>query len=230
MINAEAIQDLVIYILSSEGTTAATNDRTVDIPMDVDIPLFVKDDFGEFYRALFETAYNREGQNVVFREYAGSISNCDPCSADPLTPQEQIEAGVFWPLDDSTRGDLSFRSDLPVYLTRLHVRYTRDKFPEDLQFHTQPDQGLFQGRYVLRYPFLGKPQCKEASTEEGVYMPGYDKAQFEQYRRSLPRRFEQEARTLSRLTGWDITEIRQKMQAQQPFQYSEEWWQQFWRQ
>jgi hypothetical protein len=82
-----------------------------------------------------------------------------------------------------------------VFITRIHVRYTRDTFPEDLAFKETPNQNFFQGRYVIRHPFKGKITCTAGR----------------KYVQSLPRRFEQEAQTLARLTNWDIQEIRRKM-------------------
>jgi hypothetical protein len=201
MVNARQAQDLIVYILSSEGQAEVTNYRTVKVPTDAEIPLFVKDEFGDFYKAMFETAYNREGQNVAFMEYAWNMAGCDPCSADPLNPDELRQAGVFWlnPNEYST-----------VFLTRLHVRYARDKFPEDLMFQQTGNQESFQGRYVMRHPFTGEANCRA----------GWE------YRRSLRQRFEQEAQTLARLTGWDIQEIRRRLPSLQVQGLS--WWEQFW--
>jgi hypothetical protein len=191
MVNAETAQDLIVYILSPEGQAEVTNYRTVKMPTDAEVPVFVKDEFSDFYKSTFETAYNREDKKVAFMEYAWDMAGCDPCSADPLTPEELRQAGVFWadPPSDSPFARPS------VFLTRLHVRYTRDRFPEDLMFHTTNNREFFQGRYIMRHAFMG-----EASCEQG-----------RQYQRSLPRRYEQEAQTLARLTGWNIQEIRQKL-------------------
>jgi hypothetical protein len=82
-----------------------------------------------------------------------------------------------------------------VFITRLHIRYNRDKFPEDLTFKETSNQELFQGRYVLRHAFKGEMNC-EAGKE---------------YQRSLRPRFEKEAQTLASLTGWNIADIRRKM-------------------
>ena len=51
---------------------------------------------------------------------------------------------------------------LPVMVTRLHVRYTAETFPEDLMFQeTRPEN--FQARYVLRHPWKGRPtECPAA--------------------------------------------------------------------
>jgi hypothetical protein len=217
MINAGTAQDLVVYILSPKGQAEVVNYRTVNVPSDANVPLFVKEEFGKVYPALFNTAYNREGRNIVFREYAWNMSNCDPCSADPLTPEELREAGIFW-MDDPSQSQPQPRSGRfappwisnNVFITRLHVRYTRDKFPEDLVFHETSNQQNFQGRYVLTHPYKGEMSCSTGK----------------QYQRSLPARFEKEAQTLAQLTGWNISDIRQKMNLLQP--RPEQWWKKLW--
>ncbi|WP_375496661.1 DUF2330 domain-containing protein [uncultured Nostoc sp.] len=204
MINAKTEQDLIVYILSPQGEAQITNYRTVKIPSNVNIPVFIKNEFGEFYKSLFQTAYTKEGKRVGFLEYAWDMGSCDPCAADPLTQEELKEAGVFW-LNDNSLSKLTkvkpIRKFAPpplnsnVFISRLHVRYTRDTFPEDLIFLQTANRELFQGRYVLQYPFEGELKC-EAGKE---------------YKRSLPKRFEQEAQTLAKLTNGNIQDIRNKM-------------------
>jgi hypothetical protein len=201
MINATTEQDLIIYILSPQGQAEITNYRTVKIPSDANVPLFVKDKFGEFYKSLFQTVYTKEDRKVGFLEYAWDMGSCDPCSADPLTQEELKQAGVFW-LDDNSGSNApvppSFRRSFPrssVFISRLHVRYTRDKFPEDLIFQQTANSESFQGRYVLQHPFQGELKCQAGR----------------EYKRSLPKRFEQEAQTLAKLTNWNIQDIRNKM-------------------
>jgi hypothetical protein len=53
MINANAAQDLLIYVLSPQGQTEVTNYRTVKVPSETEIPVFVKNEFSDFYRAMF---------------------------------------------------------------------------------------------------------------------------------------------------------------------------------
>ncbi|MBD1848122.1 DUF2330 domain-containing protein [Cyanobacteria bacterium FACHB-63] len=207
MINAQTAQDLIVYILSPKGQAEVTNYRTVKVPSDAEVPLFVKDEFSRFYKSMFEKSYDREDRKVAFLEYAWNMSNCDPCSAEPLSPEELRQAGVFW-LNGSEPARMPrgfrrpvFNSD--VFITRLHVRYTRDKFPEDLMFQDTNNQETFQGRYVLRHPFRGETSC----------------AAGRRYQRSLRQRFEEQAQTLARLTGWNIDEIRKKqpqVQSQAP--------------
>ena len=198
MTNAQAAQDLIVYILSPQGQAEVTNYRTVKVPSDAEVPLFVKDEFSDFYKATFATAYDREGRNVAFLEYAWDMAGCDPCSAEPLTPDELKQAGAFWVASDTPTN---------VFLTRLHVRYTRDRFPEDLTFQTTNNRESFQGRYILRHSFTGQPTCRA----------GWD------YQRSLPRTLEQQSQTLARLTGWNIRSIREKLPQMQS--YVLPWWQ-----
>lgn len=189
MMNAQGAQDLVVYLMTPDGQAELTNYRTVKIPSDVNIPTFVEDRFGEFYSALFDRSYDRENKEVAFLEYAWSMAGCDPCSAEPLNAEELRQAGVFWVAPGSSFGETN------VFITRLHVRYSRGKFPEDLAFQQTNNQAFFQGRYVMQHPFLGEATCSAG----------------QEYRRSLPQRFEQEAQTLARLTGWDINDIRQQL-------------------
>ena len=201
MVNATAAQDLVVYVLSPKGQAEITNYRTVNVPSDAEIPVYVKDEFGDFYKAMFQTAYDREDKKVAFREYAWDMDSCDPCSAEPLNPEELKKAGVFW---------LTPNAPNNVFITRLHVRYTRDKFPEDLMFQETSNRQQFQGRYILRHPFTGEMKC-EAGRE---------------YRRSLNQRFEQEAQTLAKLTGWKVQDIRKKTNIIQGENVP--WWRNIW--
>lgn len=186
-INAQGEQDLIVYLLSPKGQTQLTNYRTVKVPSDVDIPEFVQQEFSDFYKSMFATAYAKENKKVAFLEYAWDMANCDPCSADPLSPDELKQAGVFWLEDPSSTN---------VFISRIHVRYTRDRFPEDLQFQETGDRQLFQGRYVIRHPYKEEMNCRAAST----------------YKASVRQRQETEAQTLAKLTGWDINDIRQKIE------------------
>ncbi|MBE9212190.1 DUF2330 domain-containing protein [Plectonema cf. radiosum LEGE 06105] len=213
MVNSTSEQDLIAYILSSKGQTELTNYRTVKVPSEVNIPVYVKEEFGNFYKSMFQTSYTKEDKKVAFLEYAWDMGNCDPCSADPLNREELIDAGVFW-LDDNSSGIVppGFRGGFPssnVFVTRLHVRYTRDKFPEDLMFQETSNRDSFQGRYVLQHPFTGETNCSAAR----------------QYQKSLRNRFEKEAQTLAKLTNWNIQDIRQKMKIEG--QVSSSFWQTF---
>jgi len=97
-----------------------------------------------------------------------------------------------------------------VILTRLHLRYSAETFPEDLVFQETGDQQNFQGRYVLQHPWTGAPDACPAAA-------GY----FEE----LQGRREKRAETLANLTGWDIDAVRSKMEIEAP----RRWWETLWK-
>jgi hypothetical protein len=154
-------QDLIVNIISPVGYAEVSNYRNVFIPTDaesfqnsvsgLELPESIQTSFNDFYNAMFQKEYEREGRNAVFIEYEGRSTKCDPCVTPPLDEETMRSAGTFW--------------DKPSMITRLHVRYTKDKFPEDLRFRIVPfDEAIkkipsdklflgiagFQGRYVIR--------------------------------------------------------------------------------
>ena len=188
-VNANGPQDLLIYALNRQGRVEATNYRNVRIPSDVNIPEYTKDVFGDFYKATFAETVKKNDMRAVVTEYAWDMGWCDPCAADPLSANELKQLGVFW-LDQPDRG-----GGQNVYLTRMHVRYDRAHFPEDLVFQSTSDRSNFQGRYVMQHPFQGSMTCEAA----GPYL------------RSVWDRQKTEAKTLASLTGWSVDDIKKKM-------------------
>ncbi len=211
MINAKGAQDLLVYILSEKGRVEASNYQTLKLPSDMDIPVYIKDDFASFYKALFETQVKKQNLRAVFTEYFWNMGWCDPCAAEPLSPDELKQLGVFW-LDGNSQQGMG----MPVQVTRLHVRYTPDSFPEDLSFQETNDTANFQGRYVLRHAWQGNPeQCEAAKT----------------YFKQLAERHEQEAKTLAELTGWSVADIRKKMNLNDTLKTdtsTNQWWEKIW--
>jgi hypothetical protein len=224
MVNANGPQDLLVYLLTPSGQVEVTNYRTVEIPSNQEIPLFVKEEFGPFYTETFAKSYADQGRNVAFLEYAWDMRGCDPCAADPLTAEEMRRAGVFWLPENVSRNATN------VYITRLHVRYTRDRFPEDLVFQETGNRRFFQGRYVLNHPFTRGQNCAARYTEERPQDAEYIRELFadpdtreyvaDYYRQyvaeTLPQRFEREAQNLARLTGRDVNEIRYRISEEVP--------------
>jgi hypothetical protein len=211
MLNSTGSQDLLLYTLTRKGRVETANYRTVRMPTDAEIPVMSKDRFGDTYKALYGTAVGKEGGAAVLLEYAWDMNWCDPCAADPLSADELRELGVFW----VNRAGSGGASD--VFVTRLHARYDATSFPEDLRLVETGDRSNFQGRYILRHAFTGEANCEAG----------------EQYRQSLPLRWEGEAQTLASLTGWDINEIRADMakygtdpgKAPKP----QPWWKSIWK-
>jgi len=205
-VNANGPQELFIYTITRKGRVETTNYRTVKLPSDVDIPLFVKDEFGPFYKALFGEQVRRENMRTVFLEYAWNSQWCDPCASEPLTNAELRQLGVWW---------VSREKGMPAesFVTRLHVRYDRAHFPEDLVFQETRDTQNFQARYILRHPWTGTGDCPAARD----------------YRRTLRARQEREAENAATLTGWKIGTVRKKMNiAEADVPPDKHWWQSLW--
>jgi hypothetical protein len=87
-VNAEGSQELVLYTITRRGRVETTNYRTVKLPEALEIPVYVKDKFGDFYRDLFSLQVKREQQQGVFLEYAWDMAWCDPCASNPLLAEE----------------------------------------------------------------------------------------------------------------------------------------------
>lgn len=204
-VNAEGPQELFIYTLTRKGRVETTNYRTVRLPSDVEVPTFVKGEFADFYKALFAEQVRKEKMRAVFLEYAWDMNWCDPCAADPLSRDELRQLGVFWLAEGPAAG-----GGQEVFLTRLHVRYDGERFPEDLVFQETADRSNFQGRYILRHPFAGTLTC-EAN----------------QYRQDLRQRQEREAQALASLTGWPISRIRKKAGITDPVHVTK-WYDKLW--
>jgi hypothetical protein len=192
-VNANGPQDLIVYALTRKGRVEVANYRTVKLPTGMDIPLYVKAEFGKFYKAMFDRAVENENMRAVFVEYAWDMGWCDPCASEPLANKELVELGARWIGDD---GDAPFRGGgAPAFVTRLHVRYDAKSFPEDIAFQETSDRENFQGRYVLRHPWQGGADCPAAQA----------------YRAQLPTRFAKEATNLVDLTGWPRHEVEMQM-------------------
>lgn len=204
-VNAEGKQELFVFTITRKGRVETTNYKTVKLPSNMDVPIFVKDEFAEFYKDMFAHQVEKENGKAVFMEYAWDMSWCDPCAAEPLSRSELKELGVMW-LEDGgqdqpgiTRpGPMPRPGPQPVdaFVTRLHVRYDGETFPQDLAFQVTGDRQNYQGRYVLRHPWRGDfDQCEEARD----------------YADTLVSRWDKEAENLAKLTGWDEEDIKQKM-------------------
>jgi hypothetical protein len=223
-LNADGYQELFIYALTKKGRVEPTNYRSVKLPTDVDLPLYIKTKFKDFYRDMFDQQVKKADMRAVFTEYAWDMNWCDPCAADPLSPEELRSLGVFWltetPPSDSIPGRGS-RAIMPpmagardVYVTRMHVRYDAQHFPEDLVLQETADRNNFQARYVMRHPWQGEEQSCPAT---------------EDYRREVQRRQENEARQLAELTGWKVADIHQNMNFRSADAGTDgKWWQRLW--
>jgi hypothetical protein len=203
-VNANGPQELFIYTITRKGRVETTNYRTVKLPSDSDVPLFVKEEFGPFYKALFSEQVRREEMRTVFLEYAWNSQWCDPCASEPLTNAELRQLGVWW-------ASTSQYNTTPSFITRLHVRYDRAHFPEDLVFQETGNTQNFQARYILHHPWTGKGDCPAAK----------------QYQRTLHERQDREAENAASLTGWKIGVVRKKMNIAEAAP-AKHWWESLW--
>jgi hypothetical protein len=216
MINSSGAQDLIVYLLTRDGRVETTNYRTVKLPTGENVPESVRDDFQGFYKAMFSEQAKRNDLRAVFTEYAWNMGWCDPCAAPPLTPDELRALGVFWLDEQTPRGPVAPMiyggGAVPVMLTRLHLRYTADTFPEDLVFQETQDTENYQARYVMQHPWSGDANACPAAKNYFV---------------QLRQRRIAEAETLADLTGWNVDAILKKagitdVPRENP------WWQKIW--
>lgn len=156
MANSQGSQDMIVYAFTKSGRVESTNYRTTKMPSDRNIPLFVRDEFGSFYKKVFQKSWKNEGRNAIHLEYAWDVTpnwgmKCDPCVGPPPYQQEFADAGVWWANNPGER----------IFFTRMHVRYEKAKFPADLVFQITPNSEHYQARYVLTNPASGDFDCEE---------------------------------------------------------------------
>ena len=218
-VNSKGTQDLIAYMITKGGRVESTNYRTVKLPSDVNVPSYTKDVFNDFYKAMFANTVKKYEMKAVITEYAWDMSWCDPCAAEPLSSEELRALGVWWVSADANAGNSRGRrgggGGQNAFVTRLHVRYDRDHFPEDLVFQTTNDRSNFQGRYIMQHAFKGELQCDEA--------PSYVKRVWD--------RQQKEATTLADLTGWALVDVKSKMglTEQPPEIKGKKWYDKLWK-
>jgi len=184
MANSTGEQDMIVYAFSKKGRVECTNYRTVNMPTGMQIPTFVKSRFGQFYRDAFSNEYDKQGKDAIFLEYAWNVTprfngmKCDPCVGNPPYTREIMMTGVPW----------ASQNNVTTFFTRLHVRYTLDKFPEDLFFHETPNMQTYQARYVITHPAAGDLGCDEGTA----------------YLKRLKLRRKQELVNVANVAQWDM--------------------------
>ena len=209
-LNANGKQELFVYALTRTGRVETSNYRTVRMPSNMEIPGFVKDRFNDFYRDMFTRQTEKENGKAVFLEYAWDMAWCDPCAADPLTATQLRNLGVYW-LDSNQSNNNGVPAGQDVFVTRLHVRYDSETFPEDLKFIETGDRKNYQGRYVMRHAWKGEMNC-----DAGI-----------DYMKMVADRNIVAGNQLANLTGWDRQEIAASIGVVDlPEQ---KWWRRIWR-
>ena len=208
MANADGDQDLIVYAFTAKGRVECTNYRNVEMPSGKNIPLFVQKNFSAFYSNLFTHQWENESKNIGMLEYAWDVSpqnfmKCDPCVAAAPNQQDLVQAGVFWlqkdwtDYSDTEDGEDNYTISNNVYFSRLHFRYNRKNFPQDLAFQVTPNKENFQARYIITHPAPGDLGC----------------AAGKKYLQELKQRRKNELKELTALTGKDISNWQDEMAA-----------------
>lgn len=199
MANADGDQDLIVYAFTRKGRIESTNYRNVDMVSNKNIPLFVQKNFGAFYGNLFTHQWDKEDKSVAFLEYAWNVTpinqlKCDPCVGNPPTEQDLVQSGVWW-LGNKDWSDYSDvdneeidNGSKNVHFTRLHFRYNRKSFAQDLMFQVTPNMQPYQARYIITHPATGDFSCDAGK----------------RYLQELRQRRKKELMELTALTGTNI--------------------------
>jgi hypothetical protein len=170
LLNAEAEQDLLVYVLHPSKRFEVANYPNVFPATNLDVANSVKKSFGAFYAELFDETLRRNNKKAVVTEYAWDTASCDPCPGPPL------DEG-----DLATLGADRLQSDTGSWVvTRLHTRYDKQTLSEDLVFRAAPpivggrgdrddgggphvakrsEENNFQARYIIRHYWSKKPTC-----------------------------------------------------------------------
>ncbi len=191
MANAKGSQDMIIYAFTHNGRVETTNYRTVKVPTDKNVPVFVQNYFGQFYVDTYRKNRREQGSSNVYLEYAWDVSSsvtqfCDPCTGAPPMLQDFLTAGVDWVQQ------YHYGYNGNVFFTRLHVTYDRSSFPQDLQFQETPNKENFQARYIITHPAYGEFSCDEGK----------------KYLQDVYQRRTRELQQLAMLTGWETSSYR----------------------
>jgi hypothetical protein len=183
MINSKGKQDLLVYVLGHAQRYEVANYPNVTIPTNIEVGTNVKENFGEFYEALFSRT-TEENPKAVVTEYSWAAGKCDPCPGGILggAGLNQIDLAK---LGNDVIGKQALGWNSPGWtLTRLHARYAPDDIGEDLVFQkAKPIVGgremyggtdnailekgakdstagnNFQGRYIVRNEWEGEVKC-----------------------------------------------------------------------
>lgn len=219
-VNAKGNQDLIIYMLSPKGRVEVSNYPTKQVPANMDLPVEIKKNFQRVYKDLFIHQANKEKNKAVFLEYAWDMNWCDPCASDPLSKEQLLELGAMWLVSPNSnqkpkRVGIGPRGGaVNAYVTRYHLRYNKDTFPEDLKFFETSNRQNFQARYVVRNKWNGTPTCDAAKT----------------YLKTVKDREQKEIQTLASLTGWEKDDFSKKLNLKvKSLEKEEPWYKKIWK-
>jgi hypothetical protein len=201
-VNASGPQDLLVFALTRHGRVESVNYRTAKAFDKQDLPVYARDQLHDIYHAAFDRRVRQDQMSNVYTEYAWSLSTyCDPCSAPKPDSIELYTLGASWQYPQM--GNVADPTIVPPlqpvaetgFITRLHLRYDRAHFPEDLALQETADDSPYQVVFSIHHPFTGAMACAAAG----------------EYKKQLQQRYAAEAGNLQALTGWNHSDIVQQM-------------------
>lgn len=182
MANADGDQDLTVYAFTRTGRVEPTNYRMAEMPTNLTVPTFVAQDFGKFYSDMFTTAWKREGRNAIMLEFAGSWipNNWSPWQNDNFNQFKSL--GLDWVQDENSQ------TYSPIMLTRMHIRYNRTTFPQDLAFQVTPNNQQYNCNISVQEVATGFENCEQGKA----------------YANQVAQRRERELITMNQYAGWSM--------------------------
>jgi hypothetical protein len=151
-LNADGQQELLVYALSTQGRVEPVNYRSLQLPPNAQLPAFVRDDFDGFYRAFFDEQTRKAGLAAVFVEWAG------PAPVEGVTKWDVEGVPAFlgnrprMTLEELRRMGVTWAGRERVNLTRLHFKYDREHFPEDLVLQETGDTRPQRVGFTVLHP------------------------------------------------------------------------------
>ena len=181
-VNSPGSQDIIAYIVSDEGRFETANYEQIVMPTNVEVAADVRDDFGGFYRALYDEAAQGEAAFSATEFSVTSPAECWDCGFGWVNGSYYADVSVLMGADSD--GDFAWDQSLAsATLTRLHVRVGADGPVEDVVFkkasalwggmnsvdglsdfeEREPSwangRSQFMSRYVIRNYWTGPVRC-----------------------------------------------------------------------
>jgi hypothetical protein len=191
MANSTGEQDLLIYSFTKNGRIEPVNYRMGRMPTDKKVPEFIAKKFDKFYEDVFTKSWKREGRTSLMLETVMNLSGQYWADGTQhlsyLTLQELQVAGVTWAQPYNPYNPHFFTAD-QLFLTRIHARYNRTLYPQDLLFQETMNKEAVRTHFRINHPSAGSLDCDQAGgyIEDVIY------------------RRREELNNLAFLAGWDI--------------------------
>lgn len=183
--------DLFVYTLTSGTSSALANTDAVPLPREMTLPRLVEYDPGRFFKFLGSPALDSSNNLAAVIEYTSPIRECTDCDTVPSN-SSSLHSG-----DLALLGVVAeeTQSNSQTHLTRFHLRIPVGRSGLQLQFRSSDQQTPLTVHFTVRHEWRGKVDCEAAND----------------YQQQLVNAQETQAQALSKLTGWDIGDIRARM-------------------